>query len=269
MRDDARGVEEHPHAQAVAVGARALRVVEREQPRLELGDAVAADRARELVRERERRLLRLVDERDERDAFGHVRAPSRSSRPAACSMSGFTASRSMTTSMSCFLRLSSFGGSSSSTTSPSMRARRKPCVLSSSSFSVYSPLRACTTGASSMIFVPGGQRHHGVDHLRDVLRLERRAVLGAARNAGARVEQAQVVVDLGDGADRRPRVVRRASSARSRSRATGPRCGRRRASPSSTGTGARRRTATRRSGAGPRRTACRTRATTCRSPTGP
>ena len=62
----------------------------------------------------------------------------------------------MTTSMSCFLRLSSFGGSSSSMTSPSMRARRKPCVFSSSSFSLYSPLRACTTGASSMIFVPCG-----------------------------------------------------------------------------------------------------------------
>src|SRR5690606_35533853 len=46
------------------------RVVEREQPRLELRDAVAADRARELVRERERRGFRLVDPRDQRDAVG-------------------------------------------------------------------------------------------------------------------------------------------------------------------------------------------------------
>ena len=116
----------------------------------------------------------------------------------------------MTTSMSCFLRLSSFGGSSSSMTSPSMRARKKPCVFSSSSFSLYSPLRACTTGASSMIFVPCGSAITVSTICEHVLRLERRAVIGAARNAGARVEQAQVVVDLGDGADRRARVVRRA-----------------------------------------------------------
>jgi hypothetical protein len=71
-------------------------------------------------------------------------------------ISGLTARRSTTTSMSCFLRASSFGGSSSSTTSPSMRARRKPWDFSSSSFATYSPLRPFTIGASTMIFVPAG-----------------------------------------------------------------------------------------------------------------
>jgi hypothetical protein len=46
-----------------------------------------------------------------------------------------------------------------------------------------------------------------VDHLRDGLRFERLLVFGAVRRAGAGEEQAQVVVDLGDRADGRARVV--------------------------------------------------------------
>src|SRR6185436_11745518 len=53
------------------------------------------------------------------------------------------------------------------------------------------------------------QREHVVDHLRHALRLERDVVLGTVRRAGAREEQAQVVVDLGNGADGRTRVVAR------------------------------------------------------------
>ena len=52
-----------------------------------------------------------------------------------------------------------------------------------------------------------GQREHVVDHLRHALRGERDAVLGAVRLADAGEEQAQVVVDLGDRADRGARVV--------------------------------------------------------------
>ncbi len=53
-----------------------------------------------------------------------------------------------------------------------------------------------------------GHREHLVDHLAHRLRLERRVVVGAARDAGARVQEAQVVVDLGHGADGRARVMR-------------------------------------------------------------
>ncbi len=53
-----------------------------------------------------------------------------------------------------------------------------------------------------------GQLQHLVHHLADRLRRELDAMLGAARDAGARIQQAQVVVDLGDGADGRARVVR-------------------------------------------------------------
>ncbi len=52
-----------------------------------------------------------------------------------------------------------------------------------------------------------GNRQHRVDHLRHGLRLQRQVVIGAVGRAGTRVEQAQVVVDFGDGADGRARVV--------------------------------------------------------------
>ena len=48
-----------------------------------------------------------------------------------------------------------------------------------------------------------------VDDLLGGLSLDRRAALGAVRPAGPRVQQPEVVVDLGDGADRRARVLRR------------------------------------------------------------
>ena len=51
------------------------------------------------------------------------------------------------------------------------------------------------------------QRGELVDHLGDGLRFERELVLGAVRRAGARVQQAQVVVDLCDGAHGRARIV--------------------------------------------------------------
>ena len=52
-----------------------------------------------------------------------------------------------------------------------------------------------------------GQRQHRVDHLAHALLRQRQRVVGAVGRAGACVEQAQVVVDLGDGAHRRARVV--------------------------------------------------------------
>ena len=54
-----------------------------------------------------------------------------------------------------------------------------------------------------------GQRAHLVDDLVRRLLRDRAAAFRAVRLADARVQQAEVVVDLGDGADRRPRVLRR------------------------------------------------------------
>jgi hypothetical protein len=72
----------------------------------------------------------------------------------------------------------------------------KPWACISSNNSTCSPLRSA-------------QRERGVDHLRDALRLERNMVIGAIRRPDAGVQQAQVIVNLGDGADRRARIVRR------------------------------------------------------------
>ena len=55
IRDDLLGVEELLRAETIAGRASAGRAVEREQPRLELGERVAADRAGKLVGEHELR----------------------------------------------------------------------------------------------------------------------------------------------------------------------------------------------------------------------
>jgi hypothetical protein len=52
-----------------------------------------------------------------------------------------------------------------------------------------------------------GQRQDVIDHLRNGLRFERQLVFSAVRRACAREEQAQIVVDFGDRADCRARVV--------------------------------------------------------------
>ncbi len=113
-----------------------------------------------------------------------------------------------------------------------------------------------------------GQLEDAVDDLLGRLAGHRRAVVGAVGHADAGEQQAQVVVDLGDGADRGARV------AAGRLLVDGDR--RRQALDEvdvglvhlARGTGGRRRTATRRSGAGPRRRWCRTRASSCPTRTG-
>ncbi len=112
-------------------------------------------------------------------------------------------------------------------------------------------------------------RQHLVDDLLRRLPGDRLAAVRAVRLAGAGVQQPQVVVDLGDGADGRPRVAV--------GRLLVDRDGRREALDEvdvglvhlARGTGARRPTATRRTGAGPRRRSCRRRGWTCRSPESP
>ena len=53
-----------------------------------------------------------------------------------------------------------------------------------------------------------GHGERGVDHLRHALRFERNVVVGAVRRTDAGKQQAQVVVDLGDGADGGARIMR-------------------------------------------------------------
>ena len=121
---------------------------------------------------------------------------------------GLAESRSTTTSMVCFLCFSSLGGSASWIVSPLTRARLKPWDWRLRKSSMYSPLRPRMTGASTWKRVPSSSWSTRSTICCGVCRSIGDTALGAVRPAGAGVEQAQVVVDLGDRADGRARVLR-------------------------------------------------------------
>ena len=93
-------------------------------------------------------------------------------------------------------------------TRSSIFTRAKPSARSSSSSLPYSPLRPRTTGASTMKRRALRELHHLVDDLLGRLPDDRAPADRAVRLADARPQQPQVVVDLGDRADRRARVAR-------------------------------------------------------------
>ena len=120
--------------------------------------------------------------------------------------------RSTTTSMVCCSYRASFGVSpimsASSRTSPSMRARTYPCAARSASSDSYSPLRPRTTGASTWKRVPSGSLSTRSTICWGVWRSTRVPSFGQCGTPMRGVEQPEVVVDLGDRADGRPRVAR-------------------------------------------------------------
>ena len=118
-------------------------------------------------------------------------------------MPGFTSRRSTTTSTVWFLRLSRRISSSRLRSSPSMRARVNPCCASFSSSFLNSPLRPRTMGASTITPLFGAQFHDALHDLLGRLPRDRPAALGTMRRSHRGVEQAQIVVDFGDGAYRR------------------------------------------------------------------
>ena len=135
-----------------------------------------------------------------------------------------TASRSTTTSIVCFFCLSSFGGSSSGV---GLAVDPGPGeALRSAAGGTARRTRPCgrgSTGASTWKRRALLEREHPVDDLLRGLPLDRRAADRAVRPAGAGVEQAEVVVDLGDRADGGAGVLRRGLLVDRDRRATGPR----------------------------------------------
>ena len=213
------GVEHRRHAEAAAGRAGADRRVEREQARLELRERVVAERAGELAREQVFSLSRL------RERAG-VRVPDR----------GTKLDRERPAVGDAQRRLVAFG-------QPLLDAWLDPDPVDDDVDVVllrllqlrhvgrldrlavdpeaHVALRLHVGEQVGELALPvahhrredheagvGGQGERRVDHLADALRLQRQIVVGAVRRAGAGVEQAQVVVDLGDGADGRSRVVR-------------------------------------------------------------
>ena len=152
--DDLLGIEEFLRAEAVAARTGADRAVEGEQPRLELRQRVIADRACELGGEHEL---------GARGSSMYATVPARADAQRGLEgfgrrwlRSGRTRNRSTMTSTVCLRLTSSLGARSSSTTSPSMRARTNPPACSSSMSSACSPLRSEIAGASSISAVSSG-----------------------------------------------------------------------------------------------------------------
>ena len=261
------GVDLQAGAEAVAVDAHAERAVERERLRRQLGQADAAGRDRRAPRCRRARsaspstaasiepppaLTAVSTESVRRARSLGVDGHAGRSRSRWCASSSC---RARSTSSSRWIR-------------PSMRTRAKPALRASSNTSRNSPLRfSALRRQQRRPCVFGRQRQQLVDDLGRRAGGDLAAAQVAALLAGARVEHAQVVVDLGDRADRRARVRRRRLLLDGDGRRQPAQLVVAAASPSAPGTAGRRTTATRRSGAAPRRTACRTPATTCPIPT--
>ena len=115
--------------------------------------------------------------------------------------------RSTTTSIVCFVFLSRVISSSRSRTRPSTRTRTKPARRASSKTPLVLALPVLDDGREDHQPLAGRHGEDGVDDLLHGLALDGPAAVGAVGRAGAGEEQAQVVVDLGDGADGRARVA--------------------------------------------------------------
>ena len=264
--DDQVGVDLQARAEAVAVDAHAERGVERERS----AATARADRRRT----RGRRAPRCRRARASRPR----RRPALSRPPAlrAVSTESVRRARSPASSVDAIDRRSRWCASSSCRGRDVLepldhcrrcaRARSRPCAPPRRPRGTR-PCGSRPCGASSVTLVLGRQRQQLVDDLGRRAGGDRAAAQVAALLAGARVEDAQVVVDLGDRADGGARVRR------GRLLLDGD--GRRQPAELlvlgllhlAEELRARTTTATRRSGAAPRRRACRTRATTCPSPT--
>ena len=206
--DHARRIEELLLAQAAARAARAIGIVEREQPRLEFGQAVAADRASETVREHERLALGFVVECEACGSLCQVqrrlerfRQPLLRIRPHLEPVDdGLDRVAAPAVELGQHIEFEQ----------PAVDARaHEPLaaqVLEHFDVFTFAVVHDRREQQHARVL---RQRQHLVDHLRDGLRREVLPVFGAARHACARIQHAQVVVDLGDGAHGRARIVRR------------------------------------------------------------
>jgi len=199
VRDDALGVEELARAQPVAGLAGADGVVERKQSRFHLGHRVAAFRAGELRREGEVGALRLVHPGQPGEAVGEIqrrleRLGQAQPLVGACAeavhhdLDGVLAARVQLRGL-----VQLVDGAIDARADEALRAElaQQRLVLA---------LAVVDHRRQQRELAALGQIEDLVRHLADGLRLQRGAVLGALWRAGARVQQAQIVVDLGDGA---------------------------------------------------------------------
>lgn len=216
MRDNPLRIEERDLAEAVAFRARAHRVVEREQSRLEFLQRVRAHRAREL-RAEQVFLVRVHLERD-RAAVGQAqRGLERLGEALLHVRAHFQAvdddvDRVLLVLLELRQRIDLVDLSDAFVRGAAARAHAE--AHEALRLHVLEQLDVLALavrddGREDHQLRILRQRERRVDHLRHALRFERDLVVRAVRRADTCVQKSQVVVDFGDRADGRARVVRR------------------------------------------------------------
>ena len=203
-------VHVEPAAEAVAGRAGAVRVVEREQARLDLVDREAGHRAGELGREQQLLAgIRVVDHHEAvgmakrgLDALGEalLEAP-------LCRRMG--QHQAVDHQLDVVLQLLVELGDLVELVQPAVDLDPLE-ALALELGQLLAVLALAAAHDRRQQIEPGalGQGHDAVDHLRDRLALDRQAGRGRVGDADAGEQQAQIVVDLGDRADRGARVAR-------------------------------------------------------------
>jgi len=202
----ALGVEKAYLADAVATGTGAHGIVEAEQPRLQLGQAVAADRAG--VTAGEHLFAAAVHVQRDGAAFGQLQRGLETLGQALLAF-GADAQAVDDHVQVVFLGFLQRGQLLDFLQLAIDPQPHEALRLQAGQFVLEAALAGPRNGRQHGQARLGRPGQHGVDHLADALRLQRQPVVGAVGRAHPCVQQAQVVVDLGDGAHGRARIVAR------------------------------------------------------------
>ncbi len=202
--DDPPGVELRPRAEAVATGAGAVGGVEGEGPRGHLGDAGAAVDAGELLREGDLLTTREGGEREaarlpERRLEGVDEASPDVGGDAQPVHDDLDRVRALPVDLAGLGELDRLSVDAGADEPPARQILQHLPEL---------PLPAAHDRGEDLEARSLARREDPVGHLLDGLGGDRPAALVAVRRPRPREEDAEVVVDLGDGPDRRARVVR-------------------------------------------------------------
>ena len=209
MGDDPGRIEEGAHPEPVTLPARPGGVVEREDPRLELRDRVAADVAGEAGREH--RVAALAVHRGDHGAavgegerglerFGEAKRQIVAD-PEAIDHH-FDRMPALRIERDRLVELAQHA------VDPGPHEALRPQALDDLRVLALAVVDDRGEQHEALAALAALARHDRIDHLAHGLRVEHDPVVRAARLAGTREEEPQVVVDLGDGPDRGARVVR-------------------------------------------------------------
>ncbi len=207
MADDLGRVEELLDAEPVAGRAGPCRVVEREQPRFQLRDAVAADRAGEGGGEGDRFRVRLVHGRDAHDAAGELERGLDGLGQAQLQIAADAEAVDHDLDVVLLLEVQRWRVVQLVQIAVDARAHETLGIQFAEQVVVLALARRDHRRQQHQLLALGPGQDL-IDHLADGLGIQRLAVFGAMRGADPGEQQAQIVVDLGDGADGGARVVR-------------------------------------------------------------